>query len=94
MIQNVTAPGSTLAGCQDQVAVAFAASICAGSSLFVWSATAGFVMMDKFKGAELKDRDDNPLRWDVGTYFKFGVAHFVIQLAIGVAWALLMVPLP
>ena len=94
VVQSVTAPGSALAGCQDQVAVAFAASICAGSSLFVWSATAGFVMMDKFKAAGLCDRDDTPLHWGVSAYFRFGLAHFVIQLAIGITWALLFVPLP
>lgn len=92
VIQSITAPGSALAGCQDQVAVAFAASICAGSSLFIWSATAGFVLMDKFKSGNLLDSEGAPLVWGVGQYLKYGLAHFVIQLALGIAWALIFVP--
>ncbi len=92
VVQSVTAPGSALAGCHDQVAVAFAASICAGSSLFVWSATAGFVLMDKFKSAGLLGPDGEPLVWGMGQYFKYGLAHFVIQLTLGIIWALVFVP--
>jgi Na+/H+ antiporter NhaD/arsenite permease-like protein len=92
VVQSLVAPGSTLAGCHDQVAVAFAASICAGSSLFVWSATAGFVLMDKFKSSNLRGRDDVPLHWGVGPYLYYGLAHFTIQLTLGIVWALIFVP--
>ncbi|MBT4819323.1 MAG: hypothetical protein HON70_26690, partial [Lentisphaerae bacterium] len=45
LILSLGAPGSgPLADHSDWLAVAFAAAICAGSSLFVWSATAGFPM--------------------------------------------------
>ena len=36
------------------VAVAYAASICAGSSMFLWSATAGFILSGKIDEAQLE----------------------------------------
>ena len=93
VLMNLTGPGGALAGYGDQVAVAFAASICAGSSLFVWSATAGFVLMDKFKTAGLKDSEGAPLKSGIVPYLRLGVAHFLIQLSLAVAWALMFIPL-
>lgn len=42
----------------DWVAIAYAASICAGSSLFMWSATAGFILSKEINMASLKDNDN------------------------------------
>ncbi|MFH1070642.1 MAG: SLC13 family permease [Candidatus Glassbacteria bacterium] len=93
VLQAVSGPGSALAGFRSELAVAFAASICAGSSLFVWSATAGFVLLDKFKLADLRDRQGTSLACGVSTYLRYGVIHFIIQLGLGIAWALMFIPL-
>ena len=92
VLQAVTGPGSALAGFRSEVAVAFAASICAGSSLFIWSATAGFVLLDKFKLADLRDGKGATLACGISTYLRYGVVHFIIQLALGIAWTLLFIP--
>lgn len=39
----------------DWIAVAYAAAICAGSSLFMWSATAGFILSGKVNDAGLEE---------------------------------------
>ena len=50
----------------DWVAIAYAASICAGSSLFMWSATAGFILSKEINMASLKDNDNlNSLTWNI-----------------------------
>lgn len=69
----------------DWLAIAFAASVCAGSSLFYWSATAGFMLADQVAKADLKD-GYTPLSWGLKYYLKYGLMHFVIQLTIGIAW--------
>ncbi len=72
----------------DWLAIAFAASVCAGSSLFYWSATAGFMLADQVSKAGLKDVQI-PLTWGLGAYLKYGVMHFIIQISIGIAWVFL-----
>lgn len=46
-----------LAAQSDWIAVAYAAAICAGSSLFMWSATAGFILSGKVNGAGIEDEE-------------------------------------
>ena len=46
-----------LGGQSDWIAVAYAAAICAGSSLFMWSATAGFILSGKVNGAGIEAED-------------------------------------
>lgn len=41
----------------DWVAIAYAASICAGSSLFMWSATAGFILSKEINSANILDEE-------------------------------------
>lgn len=54
------------AGCRqvsgDWIAVAYAAAICSGSSLFMWSATAGFILSDKVNPTKIK-RERGKRRW-------------------------------
>lgn len=78
----------TFQGQQDWLAIAFAASICAGSSLFLSSATAGFVLSAKIEDALLQDSQGRQMFWNFGTYFKYGFVHAGIQLAIAVIWIL------
>ena len=58
------------------VAIAYAASICAGSSLFLWSATAGFVVSNKI------DESSLGYRYGITQYFKFGILNYLIQISI------------
>ena len=78
---------------QRWLAIGFAGSICAGSSLFLWSATAGFLLLDRVHKANLKDKDGKRLSWGVGNYFKYGLFHFVIQLLVTVVWVVLGIKL-
>lgn len=67
------------------VAVAYAAAICAGSSLFMWSATAGFILSGKVNGADIEAEDGKKTSWGVGQYLKYGFVNYAIQLSIALA---------
>lgn len=66
----------------DWIAVAYASAICAGSSLFMWSATAGFILSGKVNGAHIEDETGNHISWGGGQYMRFGFINYVIQLSI------------
>jgi Na+/H+ antiporter NhaD/arsenite permease-like protein len=61
------------------VAIAYAASICAGSSLFMWSATAGLILSNKVEQAKLG------YRWGVGSYLKYGLVNYLIQMGMALS---------
>lgn len=69
----------------DWVAVAYAAAICAGSSLFMWSATAGFILSGKVNEAGITENDERKINWGVGEYFKYGFVNYAIQISIALA---------
>ncbi len=75
---------STFSTQSDWVAIAYAASICAGSSLFMWSATAGFVLSKKINEADLVDENNNKLTWNIGNYFKYGIQNYFIQIIVAI----------
>lgn len=66
------------------VAVAYAASICAGSSLFMWSATAGFVLSKKINDENLFDENKNILKWNISNYLKYGIQNYIIQIIFAI----------
>lgn len=66
----------------DWIAVAYAAAICAGSSLFMWSATAGFILSGKVNAAGIEEEGGKKVPWGVGQYLKYGFVNYVIQLSI------------
>jgi len=66
----------------DWIAIAYAASICAGSSLFMWSATAGFILSGKVNEAEIAEAEGDVIRWGVGQYWKYGLINYAIQISI------------
>ena len=69
----------------DWIAVAYAASICAGSSLFMWSATAGFILAGKVNSAEIEEAGGKKAFWGIGQYFKYGFVNYTVQLSIALA---------
>lgn len=66
----------------DWIAVAYAAAICAGSSLFMWSATAGFILSGKVNSAGIEEEEGKKISWGVGQYLKYGFVNYAIQLSI------------
>lgn len=66
----------------DWIAVAYAASICAGSSLFMWSATAGFILSDKINHAHIIENDNSKINWGIAQYMKYGFINYLIQISI------------
>lgn len=64
------------------IAVAYAAAICAGSSLFMWSATAGFILSAKVNAAGIEEENGKHVVWGVGQYLKYGFINYAIQLSI------------
>lgn len=66
----------------DWIAVAYAASICAGSSLFMWSATAGFILSSKVNESNLTEEEGNSISWGVMEYMKYGIMNYLIQISI------------
>ncbi|MCL2082855.1 MAG: SLC13 family permease [Oscillospiraceae bacterium] len=75
---------TTLAGKAHWAAIAYAASICAGSSMFLWSATAGFILSGKVDDARLG------YCWGIREYLKYGIINYSIQMAIAMAAIMLM----
>jgi len=66
----------------DWIAVAYAAAICAGSSMFMWSATAGFILSNKVNAAGIEEAPGEKATWGVGQYMKYGLVNYVVQLSI------------
>ena len=66
----------------DWIAVAYAAAICAGSSLFMWSATAGFILSGKVNNAGITESDRTEVSWGVSQYLKYGIVNYAIQISI------------
>lgn len=75
----------SLGGQSDWIAVAYAAAICAGSSLFMWSATAGFILSSKVNAAGIEEERGEKASWGVGQYLKYGFINYAIQLSIALA---------
>lgn len=71
----------------DWIAVAYAAAICSGSSLFMWSATAGFILSAKVNAAGLEEENGSKIAWGVGQYLKYGMVNYAIQLGIALTVA-------
>ena len=69
----------------DWIAVAYAAAICAGSSLFMWSATAGFILYGKVNAAEIEEEGGEKVSWGAGQYLKYGFVNYAVQLSIALA---------
>lgn len=69
----------------DWISVAYAASICAGSSLFMWSATAGFILSGKVNDAGLMENNGHTISWGILQYMKYGFVNYGIQMAIALA---------
>lgn len=69
----------------DWIAVAYAAAICAGSSLFMWSATAGFILSGKVNAAGIEEDSGKTIPWGVTQYLKYGFVNYGIQLSIAMA---------
>ena len=67
---------TTLSAQTHWVAIAYAAAICAGSSLFMWSATAGFILSNKVEEANLGHR------WSINSYLIYGIINYLIQMTI------------
>jgi Na+/H+ antiporter NhaD/arsenite permease-like protein len=76
---------TTLAAQSHWVAIAYAAAICAGSSLFMWSATAGFILSNKIEDENLGHK------WGVGSYLKYGFVNYAIQMIIALGAIALIV---
>ncbi len=75
----------------DWIAVAYAAAICAGSSLFMWSATAGFILSGKINGANIIEEEGEVVNWGVSQYLKYGIINYGIQISIAlVAMAIIL----
>lgn len=69
----------------DWIAVAYAAAICAGSSMFMWSATAGFILSGKVTAAGIEEEGGKKVPWGVCQYLKYGFVNYAIQLSIALA---------
>lgn len=77
-----------LAAFGDLVGVAFAASICAGSSMFMHSATAGPTLRGEAIKAGFVDARGQGC-WGATSYLGFGLLTSAAQLGLSIAWVLL-----
>lgn len=74
----------------DWIAVAYAASICAGSSMFMSSASAGFIISARVNQAGIKDENNQKLSWGLAQYLKYGLVNYVTQLSIALVVMLII----
>ena len=68
----------------DWIAIAYAASICAGSSMFMWSATAGFILSKKINEEELIEKSGKSIFWNISDYLKYGLQNYFIQMTLSI----------
>lgn len=87
LVAGLSAPGAPLDDVRAITVVAFAASICAGSSLLLTSATAGQLMSAKIEAADLLDGDGRAVRFTFKDYLRLGAMNCGVQLLIAVAWS-------
>jgi Na+/H+ antiporter NhaD/arsenite permease-like protein len=90
LAQNLVASGAVLAGQGDLVAVAFAGAICAGSSAFLWSATAGPLIARRVTLAGIRDTSGRPMAFTARDYLPWGILNATIQLIITIAFTLVV----
>ena len=88
--QGLVVPGAALAGRGDLVAIAFAGAICAGSSAFLISATAGPLISRRVQNAGMQDRDGVPVAFSARDYLPFGMLNMAVQLSVALAGVLLL----
>lgn len=88
--QELVGPQAVLAGRGALVAVAFAAGVCAGSSAFVLSATAGPLISRKVEAAHLRLDNGETLRFSTREYMPFGLVNAIIQLGLAVPVILIL----
>ncbi len=81
---------TTLSAQSDWVAIAYAASICAGSSLFLWSATAGFILSNKIDSATL-EHSGKKINWGIKNYLRYGIVNYLIQIVAAIVWIFIVV---
>lgn len=74
----------------DWIAVAYAAAICAGSSLFMWSATAGFILSGKVNKAGVEDENGTHTCWGIRQYLKYGMINYLIQITIALVMVIIV----
>ena len=68
----------------------YAVSICAGSSLFLMSTTAVFILSDNIDSAELES-NGSKYSWEIKQYFRYGLLNYTVQMIIAVVWIMLVV---
>lgn len=73
------------------IAIAYASAICAGSSLFMWSATAGFVLSKNVNEANLIDSKRKKMIWNISNYLKYGVQNYLIQIFLSIVLIYLVI---
>lgn len=86
MVQALTAPGQPLDDVTAITVIAFAASICAGSSMLLTSATAGQLLSSKVAAAGFPDDEGGTARFGFGSYLRFGLLNFSVQLGVAAIW--------
>lgn len=88
MVQTLTAPGEPLHDVTAITVIAFAAAICAGSSMLLTSATAGQLLSSKVAAAGIPDDAGGVARFGFRSYLRFGLLNFGVQLGMAVAWVI------
>ena len=82
----------SLAAQADWIAVAYAAAICSGSSMFLFSASAGFILSGKINAAGIEDEKEQKVLWGIGQYLKYGFTNYAIQLSVALVVMLIVLP--
>ena len=75
----------------DWIAIAYASSICAGSSMFLWSATAGFILSKKVNDEKFIDNNGKVLSWNIIDYLKYGIQNYFIQILLSIIMIVLII---
>ena len=94
LVLRLTAAGAPLADLRPITVIAYAAAICAGSSLWTTSATAGQFIERELDEAGLSDpATGERVRFNWGRYVPFGVLNAVTQFVVAAAYVTIVVEL-
>lgn len=87
LLLSLTQKGQPLAACAPLAVIGYAAAVCAGSSLWTSSATAGQLLEHRLTGARLTDPSDGrPIRFTWRSYAPLGAMNCALQLAVATAY--------
>ena len=59
--------------------------------MFMWSATAGFILSKNVNNNNLTDSKNKKLTWNIYNYLKYGIQNYIIQMLLSILFIYLVI---